>query len=289
MPLVNLDIVLFRPKYPENIGSVARAMLNMGAKNLVLVEPQGFDLEKAAPLATFHARHILDAARIVPSLRQALLGTALVIGTTARTGGWRKGLLSPAGMAQEHVLPRLAEGGRVALVFGPEDRGLTNEETSLCDHLVMIPAHPDCTSLNLSQAVLILLYECFQRSLGAPFAPKGPPTERDASFEERDALFASMQVALAAIGFLKDQNPDYWMLPVRRFFGRFRLRRNEFNLLMGVCRQVRGVASRAGHAAGGPEPDQPMPDQSMPNQPMPDTLERCRGERQAAPVDFSKK
>ena len=245
MPLSNLDIVLFRPKYPENIGSVARAMLNMGAINLVLVDPQGFDLEKAAPLATFHARHILESARIVPDLRQALTGSALAIGTTARTGGWRKGLLRPATAAAEHVLPRLSEGGRVALIFGPEDRGLTNFETSLCDQLVMIPASPECTSLNLSQAVLILLYECFVGSLAQPFEPKGPPTERDASFEERDALFAQMQAALAEIGFLKDQNQDYWMLPVRRFFSRFRLRRNEFNLLMGVCRQVRWVASRA--------------------------------------------
>jgi tRNA/rRNA methyltransferase len=250
MPLANLDIVLFRPKYPENVGSVARAMLNMGAKSLVLVDPADFDLGKAEPLATFHARHILAAARILPTLREALAGTSLAIGTTARTGGWRKGLLTPADAAAEHVLPRLGEGGRVALVFGPEDRGLTNEETSLCDHLVMIPASGDCTSLNLSQAVLILLYECFQRSLAAPFEPKGPPRERDASFEERDTLFANLQAALSDIGYLKDQNQDYWMLPVRRFFGRFRLRRNEFNLLMGVCRQVRWVAARAGVREG---------------------------------------
>ncbi|PKN07700.1 MAG: rRNA methyltransferase [Deltaproteobacteria bacterium HGW-Deltaproteobacteria-8] len=252
MPLSNLDIVLFRPKYPENIGSVARAMLNMGAKNLVLVDPADFDLAKAEPLATFHARHILETARVLPTLREALSGAALVLGTTARTGGWRKGLLSPAGAAGGHVFPRLAEGGRVALVFGPEDRGLTNEQTTLCDQLVMIPAHPDCTSLNLSQAVLILLYECFQASLAEPFEPKGPPNERDATFEERDALFDNLQAALSDIGYLKDQNQDYWMLPVRRFFGRFRLKRNEFNLLMGVCRQVRWVAARAGlrEAAG---------------------------------------
>ncbi len=287
MPLSCLDIVLFRPKYPENVGSVARAMLNMGARNLILVDPQGYDLEKAEPLATFHARHILEAARLVPTLREALSGTALVLGTTARTGGWRKAVLTPARAAVEEILPRLAEGGRVALVFGPEDRGLMNEQTSLCDGLVMVPAHPDCTSLNLSQAVLILLYECFQRSLELPFAPPGPPQERDASFEERDALFATMQVALSSIGFLKDQNPDYWMLPVRRFFGRFRLRRNEFNLLMGVCRQVRWVASRAGAQAGGPDSSQPDPSQTDPCQTEPGRTERCRTERPCAGVDFS--
>lgn len=244
MPLRNLQVVLFRPKYAENVGSVARAMLNMGASQLVLVDPQGYDIDRAAPLATVHSRHILESARITGTLAEALAGTSLVIGTTARTGGWRKGLLTPAKAAPE-ALSRLHEGGSAALVFGPEDRGLTNEETSQCDQLVMIPASPECTSLNLSQAVLILLYECYQLALLKPFEPKGPPTERDASFEERQALFASMQEALLAIDFLKDQNAEYWMLPVRRFFSRFRLRRNEFNLLMGVCRQVRSVAARA--------------------------------------------
>jgi len=244
MPMTNLRVVLFRPKYAENVGSVARAMLNMGARNLVLVDPQGYDIDRAAPLATNHARHILENARVTATLAQALENTALVVGTTARTGGWRKGLLTPAKAAPE-IYARLADGEDAALVFGPEDRGLTNEETSLCDQLVMIPAHPDCTSLNLSQAVLILLYECFQHSLTRPYEPKGPPTERDASFEERQALFANMQQALADIDFLKDQNAEYWMMPVRRFFSRFRLRRNEFNLLMGVCRQVRGLAARS--------------------------------------------
>ncbi|MBA4358977.1 MAG: rRNA methyltransferase [Desulfovibrio sp.] len=288
MPLSCLDIVLFRPKYPENVGSVARAMLNMGARNLILVDPQGYDLEKAEPLATFHARHILEAARLVPTLREALSGTALALGTTARTGGWRKAVLTPARAAVEEILPRLGEGGRVALVFGPEDRGLMNEQTSLCDGLVMVPAHPDCTSLNLSQAVLILLYECFQRSLELPFAPPGPPQERDASFEERDALFATMQVALSAIGFLKDQNPDYWMLPVRRFFGRFRLRRNEFNLLMGVCRQVRWVAARAQPGAGCLLPGGPQPPQAGQAQPASARTEQCQSGQQAPGVDFSR-
>lgn len=246
MPLSRLDIVLFRPKYAENVGSVARAMMNMGCANLVLVDPQGYEVDRALPLATVHARHILEGARIVGDLREALAGTNWAIGTTARTGGWRKGIKSPVRAAGEEILPRLREGGRVALVFGPEDRGLTNEETSLCDQLVMIPAHPDCTSLNLSQAALILLYECYQKSLEKPHEPAGPPTERDASFEERDVLMTSIQAALSDIDFLKDQNADYWMLPVRRFFGRFRLRRNEFNLLMGICRQVRWVAAKAG-------------------------------------------
>lgn len=249
MPLSRLDIVLFRPKYAENVGSVARAMLNMGVKSLTLVDPVGYELDRALPLATVHARHILTGARIVPDLRQALEGCCWALGTTARTGGWRKGILTPSRAAGEEALPRLREGGRVAMVFGPEDRGLTNDETSLCDQLVMIPAHPDCTSLNLSQAALILMYECYQASLEQPFAPAGPPTEGDVGFEERERLMESIQAALTDIDYLRRQNADYWMLPVRRLFARFRLRRNEYNLLMGIARQVRWVAGRA----SGPE------------------------------------
>lgn len=255
MPLSQLDIVLFRPKYAENVGSVARAMLNMGCKSLTLVDPAGYEPDRALPLATVHARHILEGASVVPTLREALAGAAWVLGTTARTGGWRKGILTPARAAGEEILPRLREGGRVAIVFGPEDRGLTNEETSLCDQLVMIPAHPDCTSLNLSQAALILMYECYQASLERPFTPAGPPTEGDVGFEERERLMENIQGALADIDYLRDQNADYWMLPVRRLFARFRLRRNEYNLLMGIARQVRWVAARAGGQAppDGPE------------------------------------
>lgn len=245
MSLSGLTIVLFRPKYAENVGSVARAMLNMGVASLTLVDPVGYEEGRALPLATVHARHILAGARIVPDLRQALEGCCWVLGTTARTGGWRKGILTPVRAAGEEVLPRLREGGRVAIVLGPEDRGLTNEETALCDQLVMIPAHPDCTSLNLSQAALILMYECYQASLAAPFEPAGPPTEGDVGFEERERLMENIQAALTDIDYLRQQNADYWMLPVRRLFARFRLRRNEYNLLMGIARQVRWVAGRA--------------------------------------------
>lgn len=252
MPLAQLSVVLFRPKYAENVGSVARAMLNMGASRLVLVDPQGYELDRALPLATTHARHILEGALIVPTLAEALGGCALAIGTTARSGGWRKGLLTPA-KAAPLVLERLRDGEGVALVFGPEDRGLTNDETNLCDQLAMIPASGECTSLNLSQAALIFLYECYQLSLLKPFEPKGPPLERDASFEERQVLFANMQAALSAIDYLKDGNEEYWMLPVKRFFSRFRLRRNEFSLIMGICRQVRHVAARAEAKGTGPD------------------------------------
>nr|WP_321513512.1 RNA methyltransferase [uncultured Pseudodesulfovibrio sp.] len=235
--LEELRVVLFRPKYPENIGSVARACLNMGVSDLVVVDPYNFDMEKALPLATAHARHVLESARIVETLAQAVEGCTAVFGTTARTGGWRKGIMNPdvlAGVVNE----RLNSGGRVAVVFGPEDKGLTNEETSICSGLMTIPTSQEGTSLNLAQAVVVVLYECFKKSLDGPFVPGGPPEERPATVQEQETMFQNLQETLLAIDFLKDDNPDYWMLPVRRFFSKINLKRNEFNLLMGVCRQV---------------------------------------------------
>jgi len=243
--LDKLVVVLFRPKYPENIGSVARACLNMGVSELVVVDPYNFNMDKALPLATAHARHILESARIVDTLEQAVDGCTAVFGTTARTGGWRKGIMNPdtlAGVVDE----RLRGGGRVAVVFGPEDKGLTNDETSVCSGLMTIPTSREGTSLNLAQAVVVVLYECFKRSLAAPFTPDGPPEERPTTVKEQEALFGNLQETLLAIDFLKDDNPDYWMLPVRRFFSKINLKRNEFNLLMGVCRQVRWFVDRYG-------------------------------------------
>ncbi|WP_272700952.1 RNA methyltransferase [Desulfovibrio sp. Fe33] len=243
--LDNLVVVLFRPKYPENIGSAARACLNMGVSELVVVDPYNFDMDKALPLATAHARHILESARIVDTLAQAVDGCTAIFGTTARTGGWRKGIMNPDTLANV-VDERLREGGKVAVVFGPEDKGLTNEETSICSGLMTIPTSRDGTSLNLAQAVLVVLYECFKRSLDHPFVPGGPPEERPTTVREQEALFSNLQDTLLAIDFLKNDNPDYWMLPVRRFFSKVNLKRNEFNLLMGVCRQVRWFVEKYG-------------------------------------------
>ncbi|ADU63992.1 MAG: RNA methyltransferase [Pseudodesulfovibrio sp.] len=243
--LDDLAVILFRPKYPENIGSAARACLNMGVSRLIIVAPYNLDMDKARPLATAHARHILDSARVVETLAEAVEGFTSVYGTTARTGGWRKGIMSPTTLAGV-VDERLRSGGRVAILFGPEDTGLTNDETSVCSGLMTIPTSREGTSLNLAQAVVVVLYECFKRALDAPFTPNGPPTERATTVQEQEALFENLRESLLAIDFLKGDNPDYWMLPVRRFFAKINLRRNEFNLLMGVCRQIQWFVTKYG-------------------------------------------
>lgn len=250
--LDNLAVVLVRPRFPENIGAAARACVNFGCSRLVLVAPERWDQDKALPLATPRGAELLRRMEIFEDLAAALAGFTFAYGTTARAGGWRQGLLTPA-QAGPEAAARLREGGKVALVFGSEDCGLSNAEVELCQALVNIPAAPEASSLNLAQAVLLLLYEVFSAARDRPCPPGGRVEERLATHQELELLFAAMQAALADIDALKPENPDYWMLPVRRFVARIGLRRGEFDLLMGVCRQARWVAARAREQGKGGE------------------------------------
>jgi len=269
--LANLAIVLFRPKLSDNVGATARAMANMGCEDLYVVAPRDFDLGRARALATPRGWPVLDRMVIADDLAKVLAPFEIVYGTTARTGGWRRaGQLTPE-TAAVRAVERMREGGRVAFLFGPEDQGLTNEETLVCSRLVTIPTSEEASSLNLSQAALIVLYEvlkAWRAGAGPPESPAeaaggasggqagnpsgetmtGSPSEgvtlaaelgRPASHKEREALYEKLREALLAIDFIKEDNADYWMLPVRNFVERAKLRRSDFNMLMGVCRQVR--------------------------------------------------
>ncbi|WP_027186301.1 RNA methyltransferase [Desulfovibrio inopinatus] len=246
--LDDLAVVLFRPKFSENIGSAARAMANMGAKRLIVVSPLHYDENRARALATPKGIDILEQALFVDELAPALTDFQLVFGTTARTGGWRKGVITPE-VAAPSVVETLTAGGSVAVVFGPEDQGLTNDETCICSQLLTIPTSDEASSLNLAQAVLVVLYECAKARRTRPFRPAGPPSSRLATHGERDTLFNTVRDTLLAIDFLHADNPEYWMLPFRRFVERVHLKRNEFNLLMGICRQVQWIAEKAGRNA----------------------------------------
>lgn len=243
MPMLdNLTIVLVTPKFSENVGAAARACANMGGARLCVVNPQRWEPKKAAALATPKGMEILDAMRVETSLVAALAPHTAVWATTARHGGWRKAILTPAQAAPDIIQAMRtasAEGaGGPAVVFGAEDRGLTNEEIEICGQLLTIPTAEDAWSLNLAQAVLIVLYECFNALPKRPFRPGAPFKSRLINLQEREILYQALQEALLAIDFLKDDNLDYWMLPVRRLLQRQQLRRNEFNLVMGVCRQI---------------------------------------------------
>ena len=127
--LHHIAVVLFRPKYPENIGSTARACLNMGCSRIILVDPPAWNLEKAMPPATHHARHLLESAVIVPTLAEALAPFSISYGSTARTGGWRKANLTPEEAAPQIIAQ--SRDGADSLWLGPEDRGLTKRNKSM--------------------------------------------------------------------------------------------------------------------------------------------------------------
>jgi len=250
--LDNLSVILVRTRFPENIGMVARAMANMGASSLILVQPERWDREKAAPLATSQGLALLDSAIVEPSLEMALAPFSVAFGTTARTGGWRTDVISPEKAAGE-IRSLAREEGKVALVFGSEDRGLSNDEVEMCTRLVNIPTAMEHASLNLAQAVLIMLYECMKTDMAFDAQsthggttggcgwrrPTHNTDSRRVTLEEERLLLATLQRTLMIVEHLPKDNPGWFMQPMRRFLRKSRLHRHEFDMLMGVCRQIR--------------------------------------------------
>lgn len=242
--LCHLEIVMVGTRFPENVGMAVRACTNMGCGNVTLVAPERWEIEKARPLATPKGAGRLEAVRVREDLPSAVGDKVRVYGTTARTGGWRRGILTPE-QAAEEMVPLLLEGDSVALVFGPEDRGLSNEEIGQCQRLVTIPA-THASSLNVAQAVLVLAYECRKavlRALSGPPSKKNAGSSRRITQAEQELLYSRLREVLVAIDFLRPENADYFLMPLRRFLGRSDLRRHEMDMLMGICRQV----DRAAH------------------------------------------
>lgn len=230
---VNLDhvaIVLFRPQIPENIGAVARAACNMGLSRLHLVQPVCLDQERMRMMATPSASHLLESMTIHEDLGQALGPFQYVVGTTARLGGIRKELMSPREMAARLV--EISRNNDVALLFGPENYGLTNRELPFCHTLVTI-ATAACSSLNLAQAVMVLAYELHTVRTARPrFQP------RLANTHELETMYAMLQETLVKINYISQNNPEHWMLNVRRLFNRHGLLARETQVIKGICRQI---------------------------------------------------
>lgn len=250
MPLDAVEVVLVRTRFPENIGMAARACANMGCSRLCLVAPERWEIEKARPLATPKGLPVLEGTRVAPTLAEAVAGSALVMGTTARLGGWRKSVLTADQAGSVAAQAMRADDG-ISLVFGSEDRGLSNEELLLCHRLVTIPTAGGASSLNLAQAVLILLYECSRALRGkatSPIlpAPEGAAGARGITAAEQERLMENFKTMLLTLDVLRGDNPEYFLLPWRRLFGRARLRRHEYDALMGLCRQVRNKLGTGG-------------------------------------------
>lgn len=233
--LGNIRVVLVEPKGSGNIGSVARAMKNTGLKDLALVRGGRTQSFWARAMAV-HAAEMLKEIRRFATLREAVADCSVVVGTTCRSGLYRSHSRSPREVAPD--LLAVARRAKAALVFGPEDHGLSNQDLKHCQWLITIPAHPDYPSLNVAQAVMICLYELHTAALENP--PQ-PAIER-APAERVERLFERMRASLLKIGFLDPQNPDHILLALRRILGRAGLEEKDVRILSGLFRQIEWYA-----------------------------------------------
>jgi len=247
--LSRIRVVLCRPSHPGNIGAAARAMKTMGLSRLYLVEPKQFPDPEADTRAT-GAVDLLQGAVVTNTLAEALVGTVFAVALSAR----QRDLGPVIGQPRETVARLLSESehGDVALVFGNETMGLSNEEIFNCQAAVTIPTNPDFSSLNLGSAVQVLCYECRM----AAFAGKPPIASQGAtafatpaaSHDEIEGLYAHLEAVMTDTGFFNPEQPGRLMPKLRRLFGRSRLERDEINILRGI---LASTQVKTGHGRKG--------------------------------------
>lgn len=257
-PLDSIRLILVEPAGPLNIGSVARVMKNMGLMHLVLVNPQCDYLSTEARQMAVHAREVLEMARVVATLPEALQGCRKAIATTGRPRTSTSRLETPRS-ALPWLLENSLEADSAALIFGPEDRGLNNQELNQAHRFVYIPSNPIYPSLNLAQAVGICCYELYQeirnRELGiedqegavdstkseaqvdqgSTLPPLSPPP---APLDKVEAFYQHLESLLLEIGYLYPHTANSRMQKFRRLFNRAMPREEEIALLRGVLSQV---------------------------------------------------
>lgn len=274
----SIRIILVEPAGALNLGSIARVMKNMGLSDLVLVNPQCDRLSEEARQMAVHADDILENAQIIPNLPQALQGCQRAIATTARSRALPTKLESP-----KSALPWLLEENVTsALIFGPEARGLSNQELNYAQRFVGIPAHPDYPSLNLAQAVAICAYELYQLSLSENPLPvttdratelaseptltssnnldnplgyvnlqttgsdsPNPISGNNATLETLEGYYADLKSLLLDIGYLYPHTATARMAKFRRLYNRTDLTREELAMLRGIIRQVKWAINQA--------------------------------------------
>ena len=229
--LNSVKVVLVGTTHPGNIGATARAMKNMGILDLALVEPKEFPSD----VATFRskaAKDILEKASVHTSLEEAISECELVVGTSARgrTVPWP--VLNPREAAEE--MHKSSLNAKVAIVFGREDRGLTNEELGLCNFHVHIPSDPEYSSLNLSQAVQILAYEIRLSYLQDRHVNEEYWDVELANNEQTERLINHMDELMQEVDFYDVENPRKLLVRVRRFFKRSKIDVMEANIFRGL-------------------------------------------------------
>ena len=233
----HIRIVLVEPSHPGNIGAVARAMKNMGLMRLVLVAPKQFPDEQATWRAV-SAADVLESARVVPTLDEAIADCSFVVGASARD----RRIPWPALDARRAVaqIGTASTRGEVAILFGREDNGLGNAELTRCNLHLAIPTSDMYSSLNLAMAVQIVCYELHMlgASVTLPAVPDADWDAPPATQADLERFFIHLEETLSAIGFLNPAAPRQLMQRLRRLYSRLRLDEMELNILRGILTET---------------------------------------------------
>lgn len=227
-------IVLINTSHPGNIGAAARAMKTMGFSELYLVSPRQFPHVKANEMAS-NALDVLAKARVVKSLGEAIDDCHLIVGTSARSRSLPWPLMTPRLFAEE--IKKKDANTKVAILFGTEQSGLTNEELHKCHFHIHIPANPEYSSLNLAAAVQIIVYElhCAIHSFRENEIHSDSPL---ANHQEVENFYQHLERTLITIGFLNPATPKALMARLRRMYNRAQLEKVEINILRGILTEA---------------------------------------------------
>ena len=236
----NIQVVLVNPSHPGNIGAVARAMKNMGLRHLVLVDPRKFP-DPEAEWRAASALDIIQSARVVPSLDEAIGESQFVVGTSARERRipWP---VQDARLTAGRIVER-STNEKVSILFGREDSGLNNEELRRCNLHCHIPTHPDYESLNLSMAVQIVCYEIRMAELEGTLPPEEDSHWENpfATSQDMEYFYEHLEETLVELEFLNPSAPRQLMTRLRRLYSRVRLDDMEVQILRGILKETRRV------------------------------------------------
>ena len=242
MSLNNISIVMINTSHPGNIGAAARVMKNMALERLYLVEPKSFPDEKATAMAS-GADDVLIHAQLCQSLNQAVEGCQLVLGTTARERKIQHDFIN-AREAGPLVISE-SEEYEVALVFGRERTGLTNDEIGLCHKLIHIPTNPAYASLNVASAIQIVCYEIMMAAIGPEKLLNNIKKTIDyASSDEVERYYQHLEQTLIDIEFLRPRHSPQLMPKLRNLYNRLRLEQQEVNILRGILSKTQRLVKK---------------------------------------------
>lgn len=245
--LTNIRVVLVRPHYAGNLGATARVMRNFGLSDLVLVAPYCFTTDAEARRMARAGLGVLDSARTVPELGDALSDCVYSFATSSLTAGLIRGGTTGATAERMPELLTAADAGPVALVFGPEPHGLSNEEIGRCNGMVHIPVDEEFGSLNLAQAVAICCYElrkAWSKSLNDARGQPELPVRSVAPFADQERMYEHLREALTAVGYLFGDKAESLMHGIRHLIGRAQPTPQEVKILHGLARQLLWAAGQ---------------------------------------------